>query len=141
MASAITERLNSLLSSGLFATKRALAQAAGINEVTLNDNLKRTEPRFSTLEAILKACPSVSAEWLMRGEGEMFRTAHLTAGGNNIIKIDKSNRTVSNGGTIGDGNGAATELVDQLRKENERLSEQIRTKDEQIATLLSLMNK
>lgn len=79
----------------------------------------------------------------MRGEGEMFRTAHLTAGGNNIIiiKIDKSNRTVSNGGTIGDGNGAATELVDQLRKENERLSEQIRTKDEQIATLLSLMNK
>ena len=84
----------------------------------------------------------------MRGEGEMFRTAHLTAGGNNIIKIDKSNRTVSNGGTIGDGNGAATELVDQLRKENERLSEQIRTKDEQIrtkdeqiVTLLSLMNK
>lgn len=40
-----------------------------------------------TLSLVLLSCPDVSAEWLLRGEGEMLRTAPATAslsiGGNN----------------------------------------------------------
>lgn len=34
----------------------------------------RLKPRFETLEKILLAYPSVNADWLLRGEGLMFRT-------------------------------------------------------------------
>lgn len=100
------------------------------------------------MEAILKANPQVSAEWLMRGEGEMFLTGEQPAA--SVIHIDKSTRTVGGNGVAGDGNttGADALLVEQLRKENAALQErvkeageQIRNKDEQIAKLLDLLAK
>ena len=157
LESVINVRLRSLIGSGLFATKRALAKSAGINEMTLNDNLRDKMPSFATLEAILKAVPTISAEWLMRGEGEMFRGADIKTGsGDNIITIDKSSRSVVGGGTIGDGNNASSpdlvaqlhrtveSLTEQLKAKDEQLKakdEQLRAKDEQMATLFALIRK
>lgn len=53
-----------------FAKKIRVAQPT-LNHC-VNDN---TEPRMTLLSAILSGLPSLSAEWLMRGEGPMMRGA------------------------------------------------------------------
>lgn len=144
----VIDRLETVARSCGHKSQRAFALAAGLNPIAFGQNIRiGKEPRFSTLEAILKANPQVSAEWLMRGEGEMFRTGEQPA---IVIYIDKSTRTVGGNGVAGDGNttGADALLVEQLRKENAALQErvkeageQIRNKDEQIAKLLDLLAK
>lgn len=128
--------IDGLIERHIYSSRRQFALAAKLNEVSLSDNLKKgTEPRFSTLESILITNPTVSAEWLMRGEGGMFRSlAKMDAGGDNIIMVDRSHHTASNGSTIGDGNvtSSAKELLSQLQKENSCLAEQIKVKDEQL---------
>lgn len=144
MEFSITVRLKELLSTGIYRSKRAFAKASGINEVTFSDTIRRgTEPRFSLLEAILKANPNVSAEWLMRGEGEMFRDAGKQEGatGDNIIDASKSNNKgaiITNGAVT---TGTNDELYEALRQENASLKDQLRAKDSQISMLLELMKK
>lgn len=132
----ITERLNLLTHSNLYRSRRAFAKAAGINEVTLSDNInKGTEPRFSTLEAILFANPNISAEWLMRGEGEMFRD-----GSTNTVNIQQP--TVSNDGVAGVNHFHASEaLVENMKREIETLTEEVKSKNRQIESLLSLLHE
>lgn len=152
----ISERLgrliDGLIEKRVYTSRRQFALAAKLNEVSLSDNLnKGTEPRFSTLESILTTNPTVSAEWLMRGEGGMFRSlAKMDAGGDNIIMVDRSHHTANNGSTIGDGNvtASAKELLSQLQKENSCLAEQLKVKDEQlkikdeqIASLFAIIHK
>lgn len=38
----------------------------------------RLKPRYETLQKILSAYPTVNADWLLRGEGLMFRTLSQT---------------------------------------------------------------
>lgn len=46
----------------------------GITKATYHNIMNGTsKPDFKTTEAILDAFPDVSAEWFMRGEGEMFK--------------------------------------------------------------------
>ena len=72
MAVALTERLKAIIDSGLYKNVRTLALTAKINEVTLGEAFRGADSRFSTIEAVLKVCPAVRAEWFMRGEGEML---------------------------------------------------------------------
>lgn len=135
---------------------RAFALAAGLNPIAFGENIRKAkEPRFSTLEAILKANPQISAEWLMRGEGDMFRTGEGAAA--NVMHIDKLTRSEGGDGVSvnSDAIKAYASLVEQLRKENAALNErvaylqerekvsgeQIRNKDAQIAKLLDLLAK
>lgn len=51
----------------------SFAKKIGIGQTTLNTYLKYDRyPAYETLHAILHTFPDVSAEWLMRGEGDMF---------------------------------------------------------------------
>lgn len=51
----------------------SFAKKIGIGQTTLNTYLKLDRyPAYETLYAILHTFPDVSAEWLMRGEGEMY---------------------------------------------------------------------
>lgn len=51
----------------------SFAKKIGIGQTTLNTYLKCDRyPAYETLHAILHTFPDVSAEWLMRGEGDMF---------------------------------------------------------------------
>ena len=68
----INERINELyLNSGEKSIRR-YALSINVAPTTLNECIKGSEPRFSLLSAILNGNPSISAEWLMRGKGEMF---------------------------------------------------------------------
>lgn len=66
-------RLNQVRSK-LNLQRKTLAESLGIPERTLADYFSgKTEPKASTVSALLYALPSVSAEWLLRGEGEMIK--------------------------------------------------------------------
>lgn len=71
MKSTINERIASIISKFGYKSKRAFAEKIGVAQTSLNDVLNGAEPKFSTLNKILKAEPLISAEWLMRGVGDM----------------------------------------------------------------------
>ena len=52
----------------------------------------RLKPRYETLEKILLAYPDVNADWLLRGEGFMFRTLPNTPSA--AITIDERLRNM-----------------------------------------------
>ena len=138
----ISSRLDALIGGCGYRSLRSFATAAGVSPISFQGNVALgKEPRFSTLESILKSFPQISAEWLMRGEGEMFRMGEQPA---SVIHIDKSTRAEGENGVT----GADATLVELLRKEVDSLQEQVRNKDEQIrnkdsqiAALLAIMSK
>ena len=71
---ALAGRLNQLIDSKVFKNKNAMAKESSLNPMTICNALDGADARFSTLESILKANVRISAEWLMRGEGGMFRS-------------------------------------------------------------------
>ena len=76
MEQSINERLACVISKFGYKSVRQLANAIGIAPTSLNDVIRNgAEPRVSTIEKILKAEPSISAEWLLRGEGEMLKSS------------------------------------------------------------------
>ena len=73
METIINERIAQLLHALGYRSKRAFALQIGIAQTSFNAILNGAEPKFSTLNRILTTHPTVSAEWLMRGEGEMLK--------------------------------------------------------------------
>lgn len=71
METTVNERITSIISFYGYKSKRAFADKIGIAQTSLNDVLKGAEPKYSTLYKILLAEPLISAEWLMRGTGDM----------------------------------------------------------------------
>lgn len=71
MENTINERIAMIISSFGYKSKRSFAEKIGVAQTSLNDILNGAEPKYSTLNKILKAEPLISSEWLMRGEGEM----------------------------------------------------------------------
>ena len=69
----IIKRINELIIA-LNQTSRSFAIACGIKYTTLNNYLVgRRAIGYDTIDAILTGFPEVSAEWLMRGTGPMFK--------------------------------------------------------------------
>lgn len=111
-----------------------------------DENLRRTLFRqineettlaISTVIFILDKFPDVSAEWLLRGEGDMFKHT-------NPATIQTQNGGIGNTQNM----NTYTEPIDLLRTEiaakNEQLKvkdDQLRAKDDQIAKLLDMLNK
>lgn len=55
-------------------TDRAFAQQCGIAQNTMSYYLSgQRKPSFEAVEKILQSFPELSAEWLIRGEGEMLK--------------------------------------------------------------------
>lgn len=73
MENTINERISEIISNMGYKSKRAFAEKIGVAQTSLNDILNGAEPKFSTLNKILIAEPLISAEWLMRGDGEMIK--------------------------------------------------------------------
>lgn len=68
----IVQRIKDIIKSK-DCTVNSFAREIGIAQRTLNNYvLLGRYPSYETLHAILHRYPDVSAEWLMRGEGEMF---------------------------------------------------------------------
>lgn len=69
-------------------TISALASAMDCQERTLRDYLAgRSEPKFSSIQKLLKSFPSLSAEWLLRGNGSMLITESATSSQNESDSI------------------------------------------------------
>ena len=134
----INERIKEFLAKSGERSQRQFAYRTGINEMTLSDALRGTEPKFTTLEAILKAYPKLSAEWLMRGEGDMYRDDTPSP----QATVPTENKTAN---VNGDDNNALLQLLrSQLAQRDEQIKqkdEQIRQKDEQLKQLLNLLSK
>ena len=73
MDSSVNERINQLYKDSRERSIRSYAIKIGVAPTTLNECIKGSEPRFSILSSILTGNPSISAEWLMRGTGNMYK--------------------------------------------------------------------
>ena len=74
MVNVVYQRVNEVLSNKQVSVN-ALSKLAGMAQTTLNTQL-RGERALSVLVVvkILEIFPDISAEWLLRGEGEMYRS-------------------------------------------------------------------
>ena len=52
----------------------ALAKITGIPQSTISGQLQRGNIHINVVEAILKTYPDISPDWLIMGEGDMYRT-------------------------------------------------------------------
>lgn len=71
MDKAINERIKALFEKSCERSIRSYALKIGVPPTTLNECIKGAEPRYSLLKAVLDGEPSISAEWLIRGVGNM----------------------------------------------------------------------
>lgn len=74
MDNLVCQRIAEVLNSNSVKSVNSFAKAIGVPQPTLNNCARGTaEPRVSVAAAILSGLPALSAEWLMRGEGEMWK--------------------------------------------------------------------
>ena len=53
----------------------AFAKAIGMGQATVNNYfLQSRKLSFELIDKVLSAFPNLSAEWLLRGEGEMYKS-------------------------------------------------------------------
>lgn len=71
MMDTINERVRAIYKKSGARSVRSYALKIGVPPTTLNECIKGSEPRFSLLKSILDGEPSISAEWLIRGKGDM----------------------------------------------------------------------
>lgn len=71
MESTINERIRLIYKRSNERSVRSYAMKINVAPTTLNECIKGAEPRFSLIKSILDGEPSISAEWLMRGVGDM----------------------------------------------------------------------
>ena len=67
----IVERLRLLIEDKGYNPK-TFAEKIGMAQRTINNYVNGRFPSYEAIHAILHTFPDVSAEWLMRGEGEMY---------------------------------------------------------------------
>lgn len=110
----------------------SFAKSINMEQKTVNNYMNGTnKPSLKFVEAILKSFPNVSAEWLMREEGGMFKSINQSVNGvgNNI----QAGGNVSHVSAIGRGDKSTAALIAQLKGEVEYL----RSKNDQLLAMLS----
>lgn len=104
MESTITERISTIIKTSKM-NINSFSQAIGVSQSTINGMFKAgTEPSYKTILAILNTFPLLSAEWLLRGEGEMFKGENVstTSGnGNNVVNGNGNSNINQSQGYIG----------------------------------------
>lgn len=74
METSINERVKQIVDRLGYKSIRQFAIKINIAPTSLNDVVKNNaEPKFSTLDKIIKAEPSISPDWLLTGKGEMLK--------------------------------------------------------------------
>lgn len=73
MKNAVLQRIKELFEIKGFNSERKLAEAVGLNQKTLNQQLNGQRAlSLDTVLAILSSFEDLSAEWLLRGKGEVL---------------------------------------------------------------------
>lgn len=122
-ADAVRNRINDVLrEKGL--TENSVAAGVSAVQSRLNSQLSHGgKISLDTILRILDACPDVSADWLLRGTGEMYKAAKIT-GANSV--------TGRNATVIGQQTAILSENF---------VRDMLAEKDKQIQTLLALLGK
>lgn len=122
-ADAVRNRINDVLrEKGL--TENSVAAGVSAVQSRLNSQLSHGgKITLDTILRILDACPDVSSEWLLRGTGEMYKSAKIT-GANSV--------TGRNATVIGQQTAILSENF---------VRDMLAEKDKQIQTLLQIMAK
>lgn len=103
---------------------QTFAKACNIATPTLRDIIKNNaNPRLQTLMLILDGIPTLSAEWLLRGEGPMFRGL-ASSGTVNNFDISK-NKAVGDHNTVGDAPSVTPDILTRLLDQNTQLIQAI----------------
>ena len=122
-ADAVRNRINDVLrEKGL--TENSVAAGVSAVQSRLNSQLSHGgKITLDTILRILDACPDVSADWLLRGTGDMYKSAKIT-GANSV--------TGRNATVIGQQTAILSENF---------VRDMLAEKDKQIQTLLQIMAK
>lgn len=122
-AAEVRARINLLLKEkGI--TQNAVASGDAPAQKRLNSQLSHGAAiSLDTVLRILAVCPDVSADWLLRGAGEMYKNTRTITGAGNV--------TGENATVIGQQNVLSENFVRDMLAE----------KDKQIQTLLQIMAK
>ena len=76
MQSSINQRIKIAIQASDYKNVSVAAKAFGVPRPTLDACVRGVkEPRATIITSVLSGLPSLSAEWLMRGEGPMMRGA------------------------------------------------------------------
>lgn len=102
---------------------RAFAIQCGINQPTLDKQLKGTRGiSIETVMSVLSAFPKVSAEWMMRGVGDMLKADSQN------INTDKMMKLVDTIATLQDTINAQAATISMLQERNKQLENQLKNK-------------
>lgn len=119
MGSTINQRIDELIKQ-MRTNPKAFAESIEKTPTTIYTVLSgRNKPGYEVIESILKKYPNVNPDWLLMGEGEMFRDSSTTP----------------TQASVAAENSYLLEHLRQLESSFNRLSSQLEKKDEQIAGL------
>lgn len=123
MENAVNKRIEAIIAyTGLSLT--AFAKKIGIAQTSLRDCVKNgAEPKYSTLNKISIVNPLISAEWLLRGEGEMLKEQREGFSSHQIAP------------TVADENSLIYKLYQEEKEENKSLLKQNTILEERIRQL------
>lgn len=125
LENAVRDRIKQLQKEKGF-TENGLASGDTPTQKRLNRQLSHGAGiSLDTLLRILAACPDISADWLLRGSGDMYVTAGTSVTGANNV-------TGENATVIGQQAGVLTEAF---------VRDLLAEKDRQIAALLKIIGK
>lgn len=122
MEEAVRRRLNRLVKeSGM--SESAFAESVNVVQVTLNRQLSgKRSVSSDTILSVLQNQKDLSAEWLLRGEGEMYKTTELPP-------VDvSSEESIDHSAEVARLVREKNELIDaneELREENKKLRAQL----------------
>lgn len=106
-----TDRINHLMTFYELNSNEMAKQVGGSRTKIYNAINGKTTPGFETLEAILETFPDVSAEWLMRGQGEMLKSGMISLSEvETIVMENKAIKALYKSEVLGKPNGASQHL-------------------------------
>lgn len=114
-----------------------LANFRQLTRSTVNDQINGSSKiGAATIEALLEYCPNLSAEWLLRGTGDMLVSGHTAI--DNTAPIYQNN---GNGGNNVTQNVANTEIAEKLLSRLETSQSQLTESLSQNKQLISIISK
>lgn len=103
---------------------RAFAIKCGLRQNTLSNQLNgMRELSLQTVVAILNSDPEISAEWLLRGSGDMYISDQP-----NAAELDRINKLVDTITTLQDAINAKNETIALLTERIKKLENQLNSK-------------
>lgn len=117
----ILQRLKEIqLNSGL--SLRAFAAKCSVSQATLDKQIKGLRGvSLETIMNVLYAFPDISAEWLMRGAGQM-----LVPADGNSVETTRINKLVDTITTLQDTINAKSDTIEALNERIKQLESQLR---------------